>query len=104
MEPKSSAWLPQVQGIAIREAALVCKTISTLSITHGGHRSSSPGSILSALPSPGQQQLGCIQPLPGSQPELSLPKAAFAPMHALRPVARAPQPLSKDDAALRMWA
>lgn len=63
MEPKSSAWLLQVQGMAIREAALVDKTISTLSITHGGQRCSSRGSILPALPSPGQQQPGCIQPL-----------------------------------------
>ena len=63
MELKSSAWLPQAWGIAIRGAALVSKTISTLNITHGGHGSSSPGSILPALPSPGPQKPGCIQAL-----------------------------------------
>lgn len=95
MEPKSSAWLPQVQSIAIGEAALVYKTISTLSITHGGHRSSSPGSILPALPSPGRQQLGCIQPL------RQLPARAVPARNSLCSNACPPSPGPGTSAPLR---
>lgn len=87
MELKSSAWLPQARHCH-QGMALVCETIPTLNITHGGRRSSSPVPTLPALAS--RSQTTSI-PSASSQPEPSLPKPASAPARALHPQALWPR-------------